>query len=732
MSILLTGESFNPIINDQIEARHKVYGNINKTSQDISYLYSNTSWVRLVSSVNIEKDKLKNNIAFNALELNEDIKTSNNLAKYYVLFGGTRSDSPIFTKFWGEQINNSPYPRTYGIGGSKNLGGIRPMPGITSANIKVEPGGSVKTVTVNIKANNIFQFNIIDLLYMKVGYHMLIEWGHSKILKNDRNYEDNIYNLEQDFLNWSESYSELLKKIQEYRLKSDGNYDAVLGIVVNFNWTFNNDGTYNITLTLKSIGEIIESIKLNLNAPSSDTSIPIINQLDIEIDKLKNNKPKQSFQKNSKISCILSGSIAQSFRLNIDSKDEDYIRFGYFLDNIIQPELNKILKSTNLDIKISNDDKDYYMYVPSFLISIDYKTCLVRLNHKIDMKEYTNLNPEIDIDIINYDELPKFDNLYYDDKGLKYYYGSIKDIYFNIAHIKSIITNLSNSNTNLNADKSNTSNNKTSFSFLELIKTMCNNCNNSLGNSTTLYPIFEPDTNILSINSSTQIPFRNKFLNKINGKNSILSSSSKFLVYQTGSFINNFDFNSTISSDLGMMIFMGAVQSQNNLSLPPEASGLKKLNEGLKDRIMEKSSMSSTTSNSIPTTPSIPPLDNYKKYIKAFKNPLIKLTTNNNQRNQRPENNSFDLTSIINYAEKIKNDNSLSVSGVGFLPFNANITLLGLSGIKAYQRFSIESIFLPTNYDSVDFIINTIEHKIEDNKWTTTISALTIPKPNNG
>jgi hypothetical protein len=41
------------------------------------------------------------------------------------------------------------------------------MPGILSANIKTETRGSLKTATVNIKAWNRTQFDIIDVLYLR-------------------------------------------------------------------------------------------------------------------------------------------------------------------------------------------------------------------------------------------------------------------------------------------------------------------------------------------------------------------------------------------------------------------------------------------------------------------------------------------------------------------------------------------------------------------------------------
>jgi hypothetical protein len=44
-----------------------------------------------------------------------------------------------------------------------------------------------------------------------------------------------------------------------------GNYDALLGKVSNFNWSFSADGSYDIELTIISLGDVIESLKSNLS-----------------------------------------------------------------------------------------------------------------------------------------------------------------------------------------------------------------------------------------------------------------------------------------------------------------------------------------------------------------------------------------------------------------------------------------------------------------------------------
>jgi hypothetical protein len=66
----------------------------------------------------------------------------------------------------------------------------------------------------------------------------------------------------QDFPTYN--YLKVIKGIERYRKLYDNNYDGFLGKVVNFDWSFQPDGTYDITLKLITIGDVVESLKVNL------------------------------------------------------------------------------------------------------------------------------------------------------------------------------------------------------------------------------------------------------------------------------------------------------------------------------------------------------------------------------------------------------------------------------------------------------------------------------------
>jgi hypothetical protein len=273
----IVGEGFNKKIIEQIKQRQKIYGSINRNNEQLTYLNSRTGWCKLISGVSVDSEVI------NVRKLN-GLSSGDNLAKDYVLFGGMRS-GPNTSRQGIAQTDSVNSPETYGFGGTEF--GLRPMPGIISAEIQTETRGSIKKATVRIQANNKAQFDVIDVLYMRLGYSMLLEWGNSSYFNNDGTYEkQNPYSLETEFLNQYYTdendnkidldYNNILDAIETNRLNSYGNYDALFCKVVNFSWTFTKEGKYDITLNLISLGDVIESLKANV-LYSGDNSFGLLN-----------------------------------------------------------------------------------------------------------------------------------------------------------------------------------------------------------------------------------------------------------------------------------------------------------------------------------------------------------------------------------------------------------------------------------------------------------------------
>ena len=149
MNIL--GEGFDPKILGQIDARQKViasgYLNNNpRTPEFITYATSTTSYLRLMSSTFIENIQTLNSPYIKSLNL-----TGNTLAKEAILFGGVQSyQGPLKGGILNTNSTDPLNNFAYGWGGTQF--GLRPMPGIISANIKTENIGELKTSINNMIA----------------------------------------------------------------------------------------------------------------------------------------------------------------------------------------------------------------------------------------------------------------------------------------------------------------------------------------------------------------------------------------------------------------------------------------------------------------------------------------------------------------------------------------------------------------------------------------------------
>jgi hypothetical protein len=282
----IIGEPFKKYVAKQINARQSAHGSgvegNPRTPDYLSYLNSNTSWVKLASGVSINEERATKEGLIPSY-------TGDTLAKRHILFSGMsdkygsdkiqqRGTNPdlsqnITDSHWGMyNVNATLKSPEYGL---------TPMPGIESAEIKSLNRGSIKRATVKIKCYSPEQFKIIDLLYLRIGYTVFLEWGNTLYLNS--NVSNNpiatqAYTLiehENGFFNYSkwkdQSYSGFLPYIESFRKARCGNYDGLLAKVVNFSWTFAQDGSYDIELQLISLGDVVESLKTNIS-PSYNTA----------------------------------------------------------------------------------------------------------------------------------------------------------------------------------------------------------------------------------------------------------------------------------------------------------------------------------------------------------------------------------------------------------------------------------------------------------------------------
>ena len=227
------------------------------TTDKIRYLNSRNSWIRMTSAVNIYNGP----IPASQENIDNPSNYTNSLAKQYVLLGGTLLDNDKLRSGVGDRTK--AYSAVSPSGKTNRLG-IRPMPGITSIDVKsLSAYGSLREVIVNFQCWDIKQLEDLELLYMRPGYTVLVEWGWLPYLDNNGQLATSIPQF-YDILNKSNTKrSDIFDALHKKCLALGGNYDAMYGYIKNYQWSARQDGGYDCQATVISTGEVIESLKVN-------------------------------------------------------------------------------------------------------------------------------------------------------------------------------------------------------------------------------------------------------------------------------------------------------------------------------------------------------------------------------------------------------------------------------------------------------------------------------------
>jgi hypothetical protein len=281
-----------------------------RTPQIINFLNNRNAWVKFASGVNIggvhAAEKIKNIFEDTGITIDSDDPANlglngSNLARQFILFNGVSAlDFNNNWEFRSGVANNNSFRNTFDskalYGGIGQDRGLQPFPGIQSLKIKTLNRGSIRKATISLKCYNKLQFNIIEALYLRLGYNMLIEWGYDKYIarlpdadaasqqggiaaglaSSGLGYQQKLVEdtketfTESGFFESTTTNDDVYDAIDNYRLKYAGNYDGFYGKVQNFSWKINDDLSYDITVDLVTVGSLITSLKSNI--PSSINS----------------------------------------------------------------------------------------------------------------------------------------------------------------------------------------------------------------------------------------------------------------------------------------------------------------------------------------------------------------------------------------------------------------------------------------------------------------------------
>ena len=273
----IIGEVFDEYVSKQITGRQIKLGldliNDDSTNQ---WKFNNSAWVRMISSIDISQNK--------AEEIGLKDYAGSKLAQNFILYNGVSSVTENNENFsFNPASSNQEYfandpafsiRNSYGFAGFNQ--GIRPMPGIESVKVGYINRGFLANVDSELTAYNREQLYIIDALFLHPGYTFLLEWGHTRYIDNETG---NIIHIDPDNLitdpfeamlkspNPNTQYT-ILDYIQREKAKRSANYDAFFGIVKNFQYSYQPNGTYKITIKGVTQGDVAEGLKANTVDPA--------------------------------------------------------------------------------------------------------------------------------------------------------------------------------------------------------------------------------------------------------------------------------------------------------------------------------------------------------------------------------------------------------------------------------------------------------------------------------
>ena len=299
-------QTLAPEIQDQLKVRTNVVNGNGRPSnfpsalnspgrnQLLPWYLSKNSWVRMTSMVNFTSGTASF-VGDGTIKVQSDGRwTDDQLSRRYILEGGTlyakENNGVEIEAALRENIGSAggSYGGNFDVDGNGQANkysrqfGIRPMPGITSVNLHtVGAYGSIFETTVKFYAWDTKQLNDLEILFMRPGYSVLLEWGWSQYI--DNNNIPQVFNGQTINAFSKLTQQDIYDKLETLRKKYDHNYDGMLGYVKNFSWKLMPNGGYDCTTTLISMGEVINSLKISTNNLKLNNSTP-----DFDFDKKTN------------------------------------------------------------------------------------------------------------------------------------------------------------------------------------------------------------------------------------------------------------------------------------------------------------------------------------------------------------------------------------------------------------------------------------------------------------
>ena len=792
----ITGSPFRTWVTEQINARQKALGQYsNIEPKNLLYYTTKTPWIRLASSVDLNEGKVLRDLikmGFPKSDISGD-----NLAKKCILQGGVVSaplnnsgsiiDGGVNLKYGLSQGNI--FNGAYGWGGKgitdKGNRGFAPLPGILNARFTYYSHGTYGKAEVQIQCFSRQQMALIDTLYLRPGYTLLLEFGWSVYIDNTGNLKkfDNFTSAPLSYvlnpIGTDRSHFDVYKKIKEEKKKHYGNYEAVYGKIHHFKWSLQGDGSYICTVAITGMGDIIESLKVNTVFPPK--LLPLLNtnpkfgdvitDIDGNIKEDVANKVNQAritenevitanANKSELVNTLNSiydtyknsgGIVRQNYSISISDPDS-FKPVDVTIKNAIFaiPQAKKDVSNAGINSsyitfgtlltiiysKLLLYDKKNGNQVPLFKFDMNFKDLDNDTNYILRVPggfsgdpskclvglDESFLYPNITVPQSNWSGILSRGAKWIVDNNPKI--GRLANVYVSIEHILDVLNNIPKEKDG-------------SITLLSFLKEIINTIQSCLGNINSIVIKEDPhEGTIRFIENAPQAIFDTPKIDENGDPLSLV----RFNLYGVkpgaakaeGSFVRNLSLEAEISNNLTTMIIAGAQINSNQLTV--NATAFSQYNDGLKDRVLTER----TNWNYTPPSSSV---DYSNEKITQLWNEKInpsntglfqsvygdKLSwSSENLTSLKELNTQFLQLSVGNLTERKQ------ISTPFFMPFKLGFDMDGMSGIRLWEKFLIDDTILPPAYgeDNIDLQVTAINHVINNASWITHIDAIPAPRIN--
>lgn len=692
-------DTFKKYVSDQINARQDLvnYNHNNRPIEFNLYTSGKAAWSRMVSLVDYDSPDGK--------------YRGQDLSKKYILQGGslynkTNKNNPSLDEYAlrsGVGTKNSSYG---GDLGNREYG-LRPMPGISEIQIKSKTAyGSLREATVDFYAWDRKQLDELEILFMRTGYWVLLEWGWSMYL--DTTKYSNVNNLigkglkqfDQPTINpFSESLNQeaIYEQLEKLKQKFCGNYDGILGLVRNFSWSMLPNGGFKCTITIISVGEVLDSIKMNSGSSEklfNDNQSPVKTDFELFLDKLISS---QGFLISEEI--ILDNINTDDMRMRVcdipfekskKSGSIHYIQFGFFIGMLNRKKNffsgDKTLVKLEIPLPHAGSLGNSFCLASEDSVSIDPEICIIR-NSKATFisndKEGFNVGKNTELPD---DYIPDY---------IRDGFGVIGNIFLSLEYAKDVYLQML---TDTRGD----------VHVAKYIKNLLEGMSEALGciNS---FDLFVNDNKGVIIDKHYCEPdsdsiYNKKFKLNILGTNSVVRSAT----IQSKIFPNQ---ATLVAIAAGDRENLGNIQTSTNVAL----------NKGLKSRVFQQLSESSQDSilykeeqeraEKIRFASSISDL---RAYVSEY---ILK--------RKLPEDSSIksSASSLLNtLILRVNHDTNYKA----IIPITFEFKLDGISGITIGEIFTLNAEALPKDYNDkrIGFIVTGLGATLVRNDWTTDVTAM--------